>query len=480
MTSDLFQILNFMDGEFKPSLNSETLENIDPTTGKAYSVLPKSDVMDAVFAIKSSKKAFERWSVLPAEERVTWLNKIADGIESKFEEFAMAESQDTGKPLWLTRSTDIPSAIESFRFYASRAVHHLNLSFESKDLVNHVNKDPLGVCILITPFSAPLSILAAKLAPCLVTGNVAICKPSELAPMTSFLLAKVFEEIKLPKGVCNILFGLGADVAEPLVEHPGVAAISFTGHPTTGKRIASLAAADFKKLNLELGGKNSAIILKDADLKKAVDTCIISSFLSQGQNCFSTERIFVQNEVFEDFKRLFISEVEKLQIGDPKNETTFMGPLISKAKLDKNLDALQLAKKEKAKILYGGEVLALEGQGYFIQPTVMEDLSDCSELQQEEIFGPVASLRSFKYAHEAVKLANTTPYGLCATLFTEDITKAQKLIQNLNVGTVWINTWLKKDLRAPMGGMKSSGHGREGGDGSLDFFTDSKNVILEV
>jgi aminomuconate-semialdehyde/2-hydroxymuconate-6-semialdehyde dehydrogenase len=486
ITANYTEILNFIDGEFKPSSNLELLSNIDPSTSELYSTLPKSDALDVVYAVQSSKKAFEKWKETSAQERSNWLNKIADGIESNFNEFAEAESRDTGKPLWLAKQLDIPRAIENFRFFASRILNFESKSYEMKNTLSYVQKQPLGVCALISPWNLPLYLLSWKIAPCLAAGNVAICKPSEVTPMTAFLLAKVMKDVGLPKGVCNFIFGLGQEAGEALVSHPGVTAVSFTGGTATGKKIVEIVAPQFKKMSLELGGKNSAIILKDANLKKAVDVCVRSSFLNQGEICLCTERIFIQDEIYEDFKKLFLAEIEKLIVGDRKSEKTFMGPLVSEAHLNKVLACIELAKKDKAKILFGGNKIDAKDlpldmkEGYFLQPTVMEDLSDCSELQQDEIFGPVVSLRPFKYAHEAVKWANTTPYGLCATLFTQDISKAHKLSQNLDVGTVWINTWLKRDLRVPFGGMKSSGLGREGGDYSLDFFTEAKTVCLEI
>lgn len=479
-----FEILNFIDGEFKPAQSALTLDNYDPSVSKVYSTLPRSEALDVVFAIKSAKKAFERWKELSVEERSQWLLKIADGIEKNFEAFAEAESRDTGKPLWLARKLDIPRAIENFRFFAARILNYESKSYSMKNAMSYVHKQPLGVCALISPWNLPLYLLTWKIAPCLAAGNVAICKPSEVTPMTAFLLAKVFQDIGLPKGVCNIIFGLGQEAGEALVTHPGVSAISFTGGTSTGKKIVELAAPKFKKLSLELGGKNSAIILKDANLKKAVEVCVRSSFLNQGEICLCTERIFIQDEIYDEFKKLFLEEIQKLQIGNRLDEKTFMGPLVSVAHFNKVSSCVELAKKDKAKILFGGEAVSSselpEGHqnGYYFKPTVLEDLSDCSELQQDEIFGPVASLRPFKYAHEAVKWANTTPYGLCATLFTQDLTKAHKLSQTLDVGTVWINTWLKRDLRVPFGGMKSSGLGREGGDYSLDFFSETKTVCL--
>lgn len=476
------EILNFIDNEFVPSHSNEWLENIDPTTNESFCKIAKSNELDAVYAIKSGKKAFERWQETSAQERSSWLLKIADGIEKRFDEFAQAETKDTGKPLWLSRSLDIPRAIENFRFFASRILHFESKSYEQKNIFSYVEKKPVGVCVLISPWNLPLYLLSWKIAPCLASGSVAVCKPSEMTSLTAFLLAEVMKDVGLPKGVCNFVFGLGSEVGEALVSHPGVNAVSFTGGTATGKKIVSAAAEQFKKLSLELGGKNSGIILKDANLKKAVETCIKSSFLNQGEICLCTERLFIQDEIYQDFKDLFLEETKKLVVSSPWNENTFMGPLISKAHKDKVLSCLELAKKDKGKILYGGDVIENPElkSGNYILPTVIEDLSDCSELQQEEIFGPVVSLRPFKYAHEAVKWANTTPYGLCATVFTQDLTKAHKLASQLDVGTVWINTWLKRDLRVPFGGMKSSGLGREGGDYSLEFFTESKTVCLEL
>lgn len=474
------KILNFIDNEFVAATSGETLNNYDPSTNLVYSTLPQSEAIDVVMAVKSSKKAFERWKDTTPEERADWLLKISDQIEEDFDEFAEAESRDTGKPLWLARALDVPRAIENFRFFASRITNYESKSYEQKDSLSYVKQQPIGVCALISPWNLPLYLLSWKIAPCLAAGNVAICKPSEITPMTAFLLAKVIQKVGLPKGVCNIIFGLGNEVGESLVSHPGVSAISFTGGTSTGKKITEIAAPKFKKLSLELGGKNSAIILKDADLKKTVETCIKSSFLNQGEICLCTERIFIHESIYEEFKNQFVAAAQKLIVGDRKLDTTFMGPLVSKAHSDKIKSCIELAKVDKAKILLGGEPPndeALKDGNYFL-PTILEDLSDCSELQQDEIFGPVVSLRPFKYPHEAVKWANITPYGLCATLFTQDISKAHKLAGNLDVGTVWINTWLKRDLRVPFGGMKSSGLGREGGDYSLNFFTESKTVCL--
>lgn len=483
----MIEILNFINGEFKAAQEGETLENFDPSTGQAYSSIPNSTAFDVVLAIQAAKKAQSKWSALSAQERSSWLLKIADGIEKRFDEFAEAESRDTGKPLWLAKEMDIPRAIQNFRFFATRILHYSQSKTDSgsdnKDVLNYVERSPVGVCSLITPWNLPLYLLTWKIAPCLATGNTAICKPSEVTPMTAYLLAQVFQEIKLPAGACNIVFGTGERLGETLTSHPGIAAISFTGGTETGRKIASSSSVKFKKLSLELGGKNAAIVLEDANIKKAVTTLIRSAFLNQGEICLCNERFFIQESIYKEFLEMFIKETEKLKLGNPLDKDTFMGPLVSAQHLAKVKDAVERMKQDKAKILFGGNQEPLPanlGQGYYFQPTIVEDLSDCSELQQEEIFGPIASFRSFKNLTEAIKWANTTPYGLSTSIWTQDLTKAHKLASKIDVGTVWVNTWMKRDLSMPLGGMKESGVGREGGDYSFDFFTEAKTICIQL
>lgn len=482
------QILNYIHGEFVPAQNRKTLDNFNPTTGEAYSTLPDSDAVDVVFAIQSSKKAFPKWSALSPQDRSIWLHKIADGIEKRFDEFAQAESIDQGKPLWLSKEMDIPRAISNFRFFADEILKfeykQIIPAQESSQLSHFIEKQPLGVASLISPWNLPLYLLTWKIAPCLATGNTAVCKPSEVTPMTAYLLAQVLQEVGLPAGVCNMVFGTGNSVGSTLTSHPGVSLISFTGGTETGRKIVQSSADKFKKLSLEMGGKNAALILEDADLTKAVPALIRAAFLNQGEICLCIERFFVHEKIYPEFLSEFIKATEKLKVGDPFEEDTFMGPLVSKAHLDKVTLAIERMKQDKAKILFGGttEVSLSEKNknGYFFNPTIVEDLSDCSEMQQEEIFGPVASFRSYKNLSEAVKWANTTPYGLCASIWTQDTDKAAKIASRLDVGTVWINCWMKRDLRMPFGGMKDSGLGREGGQYSFDFFTEMKTVCIQL
>ena len=476
------KIKNYINGEFTDT--EKHLENFDPVIGEAYSLQPQSNVIDVVQAVVSAKKAFTKWSQSSVEERADWLHKIADKVEEKFEDFAAAESRDTGKPLWLAKKMDISRAIQNLRFFATEIIHKKERSTTMGDgSLNYELRQPVGVAALITPWNLPLYLLTWKIAPALAAGNTVVCKPSEVTPMTAYLLSKVINEVGLPKGVCNFVYGHGAEAGEALVTHPAVSLVSFTGGTSTGSKIAEKAAAQFKKLSLELGGKNANIIFKDADLEKALETTLKSSFLNQGEICLCGSRIFVQEPIFNEFKAEFVKRTKELVVGDPKNEKSFMGPLVSKEHFEKVKACIEQAKQDQGVLLAGEETLNLTAEfksGYFLRPTIIDELSDCSDLQQTEIFGPVVTLRSFKYPKDAVKWANTTPYGLSASIWTSDLKRAHKVAAQLDAGTVWVNTWLKRDLRMPFGGVKDSGVGREGGEDSLKFFTESKTVCVSL
>ena len=468
------RLKNFINGEYAEPQAGKYLPNINPATAQVINELPDSDELDVVTAIGAAKKAFESWSKTSAKERSAILNKVADGIESRKEEFAQAESLDVGKALWLSKEMDIPRSILNFRFFASSILHKTSASSDMDGkAINYVLNQAVGVAGLVSPWNLPLYLLSWKIAPCLASGNTAVCKPSELTPTTAFMLGEVFNEAGLPPGVCNIILGTGEKAGATLVKHPGVPLISFTGGTDTGEVIQSMSAPHFKKLSLELGGKNANIIFKDADLKKAISMSLRSSFLNQGEICLCGSRILVQQDIYDEFVAEFVKQVKEIKVGDPFNESTFMGPVVSKEHQEKVLAAIKQAEKENGKILCGGKAPQLSGdlsQGYFIEPTVIADLTNCSDLWQKEIFGPVVTLMSFKYAHEAVKWANTSPFGLSASIWTKDLSRAHKVAANLNVGTVWVNTWLMRDLKMPFGGMKASGLGREGGEDSFDFF----------
>lgn len=479
----MLKIKNFINNEWSDCQSQKTMPCLNPATAEAYGEIPDSDAIDIVMAIQSSQKAFVKWSQRTKKERSDLLNKIADSIEVRLEEFAICESKDTGKPLWLTKQLDIPRAIENFRYFAS-LIKHEQTAFSDMDgqAINYVLRQPFGVCGLISPWNLPLYLLTWKIAPALAAGNTVVCKPSEETPASAFLLTQVLAEV-LPPGVCNIIFGRGETAGSALVSHPGVAMISFTGGTQTGLKIQELAAPQFKKLSLELGGKNANIILKDADLEKAAKMTVRSSFLNSGQICLCAERVLIQEDVYKEFMDLFINEVKALKLGSPEDPDTFMGPLISEAHLKKVIAAIDQAKKEEGKVIFGGKQPKLDApydKGYFLEPTIIEDLTNCSELWQEEIFGPVVTTMTFKYPADAVKWANTSSYGLSASLWTKDLKRAHKIAAQINVGTVWVNTWMKRDLGMPFGGMKQSGVGREGGNLSLDTYSETKTICISL
>ncbi|MBX7232031.1 MAG: aldehyde dehydrogenase [Bdellovibrionales bacterium] len=478
------KINNFINGQWQNPVSLSYLDKISPRTGQHLLQVADSNELDVIQAIGAGKKAFPEWSTTAPTKRSQYLRLIAQQIEKRRDEFAWAESQDTGKPLALAKTMDIPRSIHNLHFFAERILHKQELCTTMEDgSLNYVVREPLGVVGLITPWNLPLYLLTWKLAPALVTGNTVVCKPSELTPTTTHLLSEVCHEVGLPPGVVNIVHGRGATAGATLASHPGVSAISFTGGTETGEKIQALAGSTFKKVSLELGGKNAVILLKDAPLDKIIPEIIRSSFLNQGEICLCGSKILVQESIYQEFLKRFVEETQKIVVGDPMLDSTFMGALISQHHFEKVQKNIAQALKEGGTQLAGHEPLHLPepiAQGYFLRPTVITDLSNCSPLHQTEIFGPVVTVNSFKYPHEAIKWANNSPYGLSASLWTQDISKAHKLARDLQVGTVWINCWLKRDLRVPFGGVKHSGVGREGGDYSLDFFTEPKTICIQL
>lgn len=475
-------IQNFINNEFVPPVGGRYLDNYNPATGKVYSKVADSTAEDIAMAVVAAKKAFPKWSKLPAQERANYLYKIADLIDRDRVKLAIAESRDQGKPIYLARDVELPRASKNFRFFAGAILNSTEKSSTvGENVLNYTLRQPLGVAGLISPWNLPLHLLTWKIAPALAYGNTAVAKPSEFTSMTAFMLASLLKEAGLPEGVCNIVFGTGERAGSVLVDHPGVPLISFTGGTSTGEKIYKAAAPHFKKISLELGGKNPNIIFDDADLSKCIPTTVRSSFQNQGEICLCGSRIYVQEKIYPKFLELFKEEALKFKVGDPLQEDTKMGPVVSAQHMDKILSCIDQARKEKAKILIGGERLKMPGelsQGYFISPTIITDLDNCSTLMQTEIFGPVVTVTPFKYTKDVIELANNVPYGLSASIWTQDISRAHMVAAKIEAGTVWVNTWLERDLRMPFGGTKSSGIGREGGDYSAEFFTEEKVVSI--
>ena len=477
------KIQNYINGEFLPPVADRWIENYNPAIGEVYGQIPDSTKEDVEKAVEAAEKAFPSWSNTTLTRRSEILSKIADLIKEKLTFLAESESKDNGKPVSLATQIDIPRAASNFQFFANAITQFSSEAHESVGLnaVNFTLRQPIGVVGCISPWNLPLYLFTWKIAPAIAAGNCVIAKPSEVTPMTAFLLAEITKDAGLPKGVLNIVHGLGTSTGQAIIEHKKIKAISFTGGTTTGAHIARVAAPMFKKLSLELGGKNPNIIFADCDYDKMLETTVRSSFANQGQICLCGSRIFVEEKIYEKFKKDFVQKVSELKVGNPSEESTNIGALVSKEHLEKVKSYIDIAENEGGKILFGGDRVAVKGSenGYYLQPTIIEVASNQCRLNQEEIFGPVVTIMPFKTDEEALQLANDVKYGLSATLWTNNLNRTLQFSKQLHVGIVWVNTWLMRDLRTPFGGQKESGIGREGGFEALRFFTEPKNICIK-
>ncbi len=478
----MIYLKNYINGELIEPLKKQYLENVDPSKGSVFSMIPDSDASDVQLAVAAAKDAEHDWANMHYEKRAQYIEAIAKGIERRLEEFAKAESLDNGKPLKLASRVDIPRAVSNFRFFATAIQQQSSESHYMEGVgINYTLRRPIGVVACISPWNLPLYLFSWKIAPALATGNCVIAKPSEVTPYTAYLLSEVCIEVGLPKGVLNIVHGLGQKVGDEISRNKDIKAISFTGGTATGKTIASIAAPMFKKLSLELGGKNPNIIFADCDFDEMIKTTVRSAFENQGQICLCGSRIFVERSIYDKFKNAFVEKVKNLKIGDPNTDVN-IGAIVSKNHYEKILSYIEIAKQEGGSILAGGHAVKLEGEcanGYFIAPTVIEGLAYDCRTNMEEIFGPVVTIMPFDTEEEVLKYANATEYGLAATIWTNNLTRAHRMAENVQSGIIWINTWLLRDLRTPFGGMKNSGVGREGGWEAVRFFTEAKNVCIK-
>ena len=476
----MIEVQNYINGKFKTT--KDTIDDINPATGDIIANIPRSDSNDVSDAVDAANTARVSWSELSSEERADWLDKIADALESKSDDIASLESLDTGKPITLAKAVDASRSVANFRFFAKFSRDFSVGNFEMDDAVNHVILKPVGIAGLITPWNLPLYLLSWKIAPAIVMGNTVVAKPSELTPLTANLLSQTLDEIDFPAGVVNIVHGLGSEAGQAIVEDPKINLISFTGGTLTGKKVAETAAPMFKKLSLELGGKNATIILDDANLDSSIPEIARSAFMNQGQVCLCGSRILVSDKIWDEFVDKFVDYVKNMKVGDPSSEDSDLGALVSFAHRDKVESYIHLAEREGGKILCGGKSPTLPSpfdKGAFLEPTVVSDLSHMSRTATEEIFGPVVTLHPFRTDEEAIEIANCTDYGLAGSVWTGDTNRGKLVAEKIETGMVWVNTWLHRDLRVPFGGVKDSGVGREGGRWSLSFFSEAVNICVK-
>ncbi len=494
------KIENYIDGNLVKPCSDNYLDNFNPATAEIYSLIPDSDERDVELAVDAAKRAFPAWKQTSNEEKFEILMRIVRLIERDLDMLAEAESVDNGKPVSLAKRMDIPRAAANFRFYATAQMHLANESYETvTSAINYTLRQPIGVVGCISPWNLPLYLFTWKIAPALAAGCCVVAKPSEVTPMTAYLLSKICIEAGLPKGVLNIIHGLGTKTGSAIVKHKEIKAISFTGGTSTGEWIAKETAPMFKKLSLELGGKNPNIIFADCNYDEMLNTTLLSSFSNQGEICLCGSRIFVEKQIYEKFKDDFVELTKQLKIGNPKNAETNIGAIVSKQHFEKILSYIELAKTEGGKVLCGGKAVDLSHEtsnlgeidpqsaiqnphlnGWFIEPTIIENLPFDCRTNQEEIFGPIVTIQPFETEDEVIKYANSTRYGLSATVWTENLSRSHRIASQIEAGVVWINCWLLRDLRTPFGGVKDSGIGREGGFEALRFFMEEKNICIKT
>jgi len=478
----MITIQNYINGKHQPAISGGTIDNINPANGSVYSLIPDSDSSDVDQAVAGAKIAFPEWSLTSAQKRSELMLKLVSLMERDQEKLALAESIDNGKPLSVSRTIDIPRAISNIRFFATAILHTSTETHAVEDQsLNYTLRQPLGVCVCISPWNLPLYLFTWKIAPAIAAGNTVVAKPSEITPMTAFLLSELCVEAGFPAGVFNIVHGLGPKAGSAMIAHKDVSAISFTGGTKTGAEIARAAAPQFKKLSLELGGKNPTLVFADCDFENTVKETVRAAFSNQGQICLCGSRIIIEASIYVRFKDAFIKRVKELKVGDPMKDGIDIGAIVSKGHMEKVLSYVEIARGEGGILLTGGNQLKPEGleNGYYMEPTVIEGLSQQCRTNQEEIFGPVVTLMPFNNEDEAIEAANCTPYGLASSVWTTNLNTAHNVARRLQMGIVWVNCWMLRDLRTPFGGVKQSGVGREGGWEALKFFTEAKNVCLK-
>ncbi len=481
------EVDHFINGAFVPAASGARLTRENPATGQPLRLIARGDSVDVAQAADAARRAFEVWGKTPASERSSILLAIAAGIDARLDELAQLECEDTGKPLSLARSLDIPRAAANFRFYATAILHESSESFLTERparAINYVLRKPLGTVACISPWNLPLYLFTWKIAPALAAGNCVIAKPSELTPTTATVLCDIARNAGLPAGVLNVIHGLGAEAGQAIVDCPSVRAVTFTGGTATGRRLAARCGERLIPVSLELGGKNAAIVCADADLAVAVPEIARSAFLNQGEICLCSSRILVHRSRMKEFTERFIDATRSLRIGDPLAPESDLGALISKAHRERVMAAIERGVADGGVIATGGEIPRglppRVADGAFLQPTVLLGVPHTSACVQEETFGPVVTIHGFDAHRDAVTMTNGTRYGLAASVWTRDLSRAHRFAARIDAGTVWVNCWMMRDLRVPFGGVKDSGIGREGGNEALRFLSDVSNVCIHM
>ena len=481
--SATLRLTQLIGGETRAPSDADALAVHEPATGVQYALCPSGTHADVDDAVRAACVAFPAWAALPNDARARWLSRLADALETRIEDFAQAESRDAGKPLRLVREIEIPRAVANLRFFAAAAIQFASESHHGQAGLNYTLRQPLGAVACISPWNLPLYLFTWKIAPALAAGNCVVAKPSEITPVTAWMLGELARDIGFPPGVLNIVHGLGPVVGRTMVEHADIKAVSFTGSTAVGQQIGAHCGPALKKMSLELGGKNPTLIFADGDWRENLDTIVRSAFQNSGQICLCGSRILVERGIYDVFREAFVARVRQLRVGDPQDAATDLGPLVSRAHYDKVLACVAIARGEGGDVLCGGEALQMEGRcenGWFIAPAVIEGLGPDCRSNTEEIFGPVVTLQAFDDDAHALALANATPYGLAASVWTQRLDRAHRMAVELHSGIVWINTWMMRDLRTPFGGVGQSGLGREGGYEAMRFFTEPKNVCVQL
>ncbi|MGO3741236.1 2-hydroxymuconic semialdehyde dehydrogenase [Kerstersia sp.] len=488
LPASLRQTRNYVDGQFVAT--SKTFQNVCPVDGSVLADVHEADKALVERAVAAARRAVEgEWGLADAAERAKYLYRVADIIERRFEEFLAAEVADTGRPLSQARQLDIYRGIHNFRTFADLAKVANTDFFETRlgdgtKLINYVTRKPLGVVASISPWNLPILSLTWKAAPALICGNAVVCKPSEETPSTATLVAEAFDEAGVPPGVFNVIHGFGPGSAgEFLSTHPDIDAITFTGESRTGTAIMKAAAEGVKEVSFELGGKNAAVVFADADFDAAVDGIVRSSFTNAGQVCLCSERVYVERSIFDRFVAALKAKTEALKVSWPDDEGVFMGSLISREHREKVLSYFDLAVQEGATVVTGGKVPVFgdaRDNGAYVLPTIWTGLPDDARCMREEVFGPVCHIAPFDSEEEVLRRVNDSAYGLAASIWTTNLSRAHRVSPQIHVGIVWVNTWFSRDLRTPFGGGKLSGIGREGGRFSLDFYSETTNICVKV